>query len=194
MAHIAWEKEQAAAETWEKPADIDLSRLTKKRTDRWKFMLGGVLILGAVLYLVISGTLTGVAYFITVDQVLSDPSYVGQNVRISGAVLGDTIQNDLSTQTISFTITHIPQDFRNLAEALHISVNDPSMSRLTVQYVGTMPDLLQHEAQAILTGRLGEDGVFYASELLLKCPSRFEEGGSDASIGEDHPGMQFNAG
>ena len=40
-----------------------------------------------------------------------------------------------------------------------------------------MPDLLQHEAQAIMTGRLGDDGVFYADELLLKCPSRYEESG-----------------
>jgi len=38
-----------------------------------------------------------------------------------------------------------------------------------------MPDLLQHEAQAILTGKLEEDGTFMATELLLKCPSRFEE-------------------
>jgi len=27
-----------------------------------------------------------------------------------------------------------------------------------------------------MTGRMGEDGVFYADELLLKCPSRYEEG------------------
>ena len=38
-----------------------------------------------------------------------------------------------------------------------------------------MPDLLRHEAQAILTGALGRDGEFEATELLLKCPSRFEE-------------------
>ena len=38
-----------------------------------------------------------------------------------------------------------------------------------------MPDLLQNEAQAILTGQLGADGVFYADELLLKCPTRYEE-------------------
>ena len=38
-----------------------------------------------------------------------------------------------------------------------------------------MPDLLKNEAQAIMTGRMGEDGVFYAEELLLKCPTRYEE-------------------
>jgi cytochrome c-type biogenesis protein CcmE len=38
-----------------------------------------------------------------------------------------------------------------------------------------MPDLLQDEAQAIMTGLLGDDGVFYADELLLKCPTKYEE-------------------
>jgi cytochrome c-type biogenesis protein CcmE len=38
-----------------------------------------------------------------------------------------------------------------------------------------MPDLLRHEAQAIVTGRVGADGVFEADELLLKCPTRYEE-------------------
>jgi len=35
--------------------------------------------------------------------------------------------------------------------------------------------LLRNEAQAIMTGRVGEDGVFYATELLLKCPTKYEE-------------------
>jgi cytochrome c-type biogenesis protein CcmE len=54
-------------------------------------------------------------------------------------------------------------------------VTDPSRARIKVVYVGPKPDLLRNEAQAIMTGRLGEDGVFYAEELLLKCPTRYEE-------------------
>ena len=42
-------------------------------------------------------------------------------------------------------------------------------------YIGVMPDLLRNEAQAIMTGTLGEDGIFYAEELLLKCPTKYEE-------------------
>jgi cytochrome c-type biogenesis protein CcmE len=37
------------------------------------------------------------------------------------------------------------------------------------------PDLLRNEAQAIMTGRMGEDGAFHATELLLKCPTKYEE-------------------
>jgi cytochrome c-type biogenesis protein CcmE len=46
---------------------------------------------------------------------------------------------------------------------------------MEVVYVGVKPDLLRNEAQAIMTGKMGEDGVFYAEELLLKCPTRYEE-------------------
>jgi cytochrome c-type biogenesis protein CcmE len=35
--------------------------------------------------------------------------------------------------------------------------------------------LLKNEAQAIVTGKLGEDGMFYADELQLKCPTRYDE-------------------
>jgi cytochrome c-type biogenesis protein CcmE len=44
-----------------------------------------------------------------------------------------------------------------------------------VVYRGVKPDLLTNEAQAIMRGRLGEDRRFVAEDLLLKCPSRYEE-------------------
>jgi len=59
--------------------------------------------------------------------------------------------------------------------ALSQAVNDPSRTKMQVVYYGVKPDLLQHEAQAIMTGQLGEDGVFVADELLLKCPTRYDE-------------------
>ncbi len=161
---------------WEKPKSADAAKLKRGSSERWKFLIGGILILAAVGYLVVSGMASGARYFITVDQLLSNPSYVGQTVRISGAVLGDTIEFDGANLIIEFSIANIPEEFDNLAVALHDAVNDPNQAQLLVHIENQpMPDLLQHEAQAILTGELGEDGVFYASELLLKCPSRFEE-------------------
>jgi len=58
---------------------------------------------------------------------------------------------------------------------LYVAVNDPARQRIKIVYIGPKPDLLRNEAQAILTGKLGEDGVFYAEELLLKCPTRYED-------------------
>jgi cytochrome c-type biogenesis protein CcmE len=58
---------------------------------------------------------------------------------------------------------------------LHTAATDLNRQRLTVVYNGPKPDLLRDEAQAIITGKMGEDGQFYATELLLKCPTKYEE-------------------
>jgi cytochrome c-type biogenesis protein CcmE len=44
-----------------------------------------------------------------------------------------------------------------------------------VVYHGPKPDLLRDEAQAIITGKLDAEGMFEAEELLLKCPTKYEE-------------------
>ncbi|TLN24642.1 cytochrome c maturation protein CcmE [bacterium] len=58
---------------------------------------------------------------------------------------------------------------------MHAAVIDPTRPTLNIVYDGVMPDLLKNEAQAIVTGTLGTDGNFYAKELLLKCPTKYEE-------------------
>ena len=157
---------------WEKPKNLE----KKKRSARLKFVVAGVIILLSVLYLLVAGTLQGARYFITVDEVRSDSSYLGRTVRISGAVDGETIEYDSEKAIIRFEIVSIPSAYDDLAQALHDALADPLAARLQVIVEdAALPDLLQHEAQAILTGAMGNDGVFDASELLLKCPSRFEE-------------------
>ena len=96
-------------------------------------------------------------------------------------MIGDSIQYDAQSLTLTFEVAHVPADGPDiqteggLAEALHQAVLDTSRARMKVGYVGVKPDLLRNEAQAIVTGHLGADGIFYAEELLLKCPTRYEE-------------------
>lgn len=168
MAEMMWEKPLALTAAKPKASGLKLERL--------KFLVGGALLLGAVVYLVLSGTMTGARFFITVEDVVSNPEYIGQTVRITGVVLGDSIAYDARTGELQFTIAHLPNTDGDLGMALHLAAKDPNATRLKIYMEDeTMPDLLQHEAQAILTGALGEDGVFHANELLLKCPSRFQE-------------------
>jgi len=147
-----------------------------------KFVIGGLLILGAVVFLIWNAASSTSEFFMTVDELNSKSSdVVDKNLRVSGAVIGDTIQYDPQSLTLTFEVAHVPADGPEieteggLAEALHQAVIDPSRARMTVVYVGVKPDLLRHEAQAIVTGHLGADGIFYADELLLKCPTRYEE-------------------
>lgn len=147
-----------------------------------KFVIGGILILGAVVFLIWTATAQSAEYFFTIDELnAKGPSAMDRNLRVSGAVIGDSIRYDAQSLTLSFEVAHVPADNLaiesegGLAEVLHQAVLDPSRARIKVVYVGPKPDLLRNEAQAIMTGHLAEDGVFYAEELLLKCPTRYEE-------------------
>jgi len=147
-----------------------------------KFVIGGMLILGAVVFLIWSATASTSEYFLTIDELhAKGSSIVDKNLRVSGAVIGDTIQYDPDSLTLTFEVAHVAGDNAQLetegglAEALHQAVLDPSRERMTVVYVGPMPDLLRNEAQAIVTGRIDAEGVFHADELLLKCPTKYEE-------------------
>ena len=155
-----------------------------------KFFFGGILILGAVVFLIASSTQATQEYFLTVDELNEKgSSIVDKNLRVSGAVVGDTIQYDPNDLTLTFDVAHVPGDNAaletegGLAVALHEAVIDPTRSRMKVVYVGPKPDLLRNEAQAIMTGHLGEDGIFYAEELLLKCPTKYEEAVPEQAAG-----------
>jgi len=147
-----------------------------------KFVIGGVLVLGAVVFLIWSSTVSASEYFYTVDEVnAKGESVVDRSLRVSGAVIGDTIKYDAETLTLTFEVAHVPgdqaliEDEGGLADALHQAVIDPTRSRMKIVYIGPLPDLLRSEAQAIVTGKLEADGVFHADELLLKCPTKYEE-------------------
>ncbi len=154
----------------------------RKSGIRSKFIVGGLLIVAAIVYLIVSSTQANAQYFVTVDELKTKSAAVtSHELRISGAVIGSTINYDAKTLTLKFTIANVPGSDKEvaaqggLAKVLHDAVNDPNRSRLVVVYSGVKPDLLKDEAQAIITGKLGEDGVFYANELLLKCPTKYQE-------------------
>jgi cytochrome c-type biogenesis protein CcmE len=149
---------------------------------RSKFILGGLLILSAVVFLIFSATSQSAEYFVTVNEIKSKGNeIVDKSLRLSGAVVGDSIEYDASTLTLTFTVADVPGDNKEieaqggLAAVLKAAVADPTRDRIQVVYKGVKPDLLRNEAQAIMTGHIGTDGIFYADELLLKCPTKYEE-------------------
>jgi len=147
-----------------------------------KFIVGGLLIIAAVIYLIVSSTQANAQYFLTVDElILKDQSVLEKDLRISGAVIGNSIEYDQQNLELSFTIAHIPgnneeiEQLGGLAKVLHEAVSNPESSKVNIIYTGPKPDLLRDEAQAIVTGRIKEDGVFYADEVLMKCPTKYDE-------------------
>jgi cytochrome c-type biogenesis protein CcmE len=152
------------------------------RNSKLKFIIGGLLIVAAIIYLIVSSTKANAQYFMTIDELNAKKAQLaGRELRVSGAVIGDTIQYDPNSLNLSFQVANIPGDNNQidaqggLATVLHEAVLNLKANRMKVIYNGPKPDLLKNEAQAIMTGTLDDQGVFHAEELLLKCPSRYEE-------------------
>src|SRR5215208_4411381 len=104
-----------------------------------KFVIGGLLILGAVVFLIWTSTAASAEYFLTIDELNAKGSgIVEKNLRVSGAVIGDTIQYDAQSLTLTFDVAHVPGDNADLetegglAVALHQAVIDPSRSHIKV--------------------------------------------------------------
>jgi len=161
---------------------MSYTRSQTAKSNRLKYMIGGGLFLSALIFLIIGATRDTAEFFMTVRELQeTKEDLTGQNLRVSGAVIGDSITYDSATNELQFVIAHIPgkdDEIRaggGLSLVLHQAVVDPDSPRLMVVYQGAPPDMLRDEAQAILTGTLGPEGLFLAEELLLKCPSKYEE-------------------
>ncbi len=157
----------------------------RKKKKNWKLIIGGFAIAAAVIYLLISSTLSSVQYFITIEELLANPeNYRDKTVRVSGAVVGKSIVVDTDRNAVEFTAANISADHQAIAEsggmaaALKAAVNDPDAKRIDVLYYGVKPDLLKAESQAIMTGSLTDGNIFQADELLLKCPTKYETMGN----------------
>lgn len=150
--------------------------------NRTTFLVAGLLVVAAVIYLIVSSTGTTAQFFLTVAelQAMGDEA-LGRNITVSGAVLGETIVYNAMAPQVTFTIVEVPANpdeveaAGGLAQVLHDATLDPDRPRLEIVYNSVKPDLLTNEAQAIVRGTVGEDGRFVADELLLKCPSRYED-------------------
>jgi cytochrome c-type biogenesis protein CcmE len=153
MAQTTWTTEQG--------------ELLQPRSNRLKYVVGGVLIVAALAFLIVNAMSGNTQLYKTVGEFYAEQSrLVGRDLRVSGYVLGDSIefiQIDATHSRLEFDIV---DDVRNPGQRLRIvAVNEP------------MPDLLQHEAQALVEGQADENGVFHANAggLFLKCPTRYEE-------------------
>jgi len=123
-----------------------------------KFIVGGVLIALAVVYLIIVGIQSTAAYFLTVDELYAKgESLENQTVRVAGLVDADTI------------------DFNNRDLIINFDVTSETGQRMHVVFNGPKPDQMREGADAIIEGKY-DGNVFVADSLLLKCPSRYEEG------------------
>jgi len=115
-----------------------------------------VLVVGAIL--LTTGRGDG-AYYKTVKDVAEDKALVGERVKVGGAVVAGSW--DRKSNPMSFAI---------MAE------DDETGDGPTIKvvYNGGVPSTFGDGVVAIVTGELGDDGTITSSDMITKCPSKYE--------------------
>jgi cytochrome c-type biogenesis protein CcmE len=52
-------------------------------------------------------------------------------------------------------------------------------------YSGVTPDTFKEDSEVVVKGRLAEDNTFHATEIIAKCPSKYEPGAVAATSGTE---------
>jgi len=120
------------------------------------FILGGLAILGAMIYLVYANTQANAVYYLTVSELKSCSTCTAQSVRVAGVVQAGSIVRDDQKQEISFVIS------------------DSGRQSLPVVYSGVVPDIFRQGITVVVEGHYTGKGPFQAQTLLAKCPSKFQ--------------------
>lgn len=116
---------------------------------RWG--IPGLVVAGCVGYLIYSASGGASEYYLTVSELRSHAS--AGDVRVAGIVQDDVQKSD---------------------GGLHVTFTEKDgTASMPVDYSGTLPDIFRPGITVVAEGRLGADGVFHATTLLAKCPSRF---------------------
>ncbi|GAC1424093.1 MAG: cytochrome c maturation protein CcmE [Ktedonobacteraceae bacterium] len=127
----------------------------RKRRIPLSFVLAGIAILGAIVYLVFINTQASAVYYMTVTELHNCTTCATQSVRVAGVVQTGSIVRDDAKEHISFKI--------NDGKAI-----------LPVTYSGIVPDIFRAGIQVVVEGKYSGQGAFQAQTLLAKCPSKFQ--------------------
>ncbi len=121
-----------------------------------KFIIGGIIIAVAIIYLVYSGIQKTGLYYLTVSEIKNEGSIAyGQSTRVNGNVLDGSIQWDSQEGTLRFIISDGEND-------------------LPIIYRGVAPDTFRGGAEVVVEGIYTPENIFEADKIMAKCPSKYE--------------------
>ena len=119
----------------------------KRRHKRIAFILVGVAGLSLAAFLVLSAFNNNLVFFFSPTQVVAKEAPINRTFRIGGLVQEGTLKRD--GLKASFVVTD-------------------TAASIPVVYTGILPDLFKEGKGCVAQGRIGEDGVFHAEQVLAK--------------------------
>ena len=119
----------------------------KPRHKRIALIAGGMVAVGIAAVLVLNALDSNIALYVTPSDVAAGKAPRNKAFRIGGMVRDGTLRRD--NLTVHFVVTDTARD-------------------IPVAYTGILPDLFKEGKGAVIQGKLGDDGVFVATEVLAK--------------------------
>lgn len=122
-----------------------------------KFVIGG-LVVAVVIGVLIATSFSGsTSDYLTVAEVKALGPDQTRNSRVSGAIVPDSVDWNTRELHLVFEI-------------------EDGTGELAISYHGPQPDMLVDAVEAVVVGKYDPAAqVFEAEELLMKCPSKYEE-------------------
>lgn len=139
----------------------------KTRHKRLLLILAGLAILGAVAALVLNAFQSNLVFFFSPTQVAAGEAPKGKAFRIGGMVKEGSLSREADGVTLRFVMTDTDKD-------------------MVVRYKGILPDLFKEGKGAVAQGKLGEDGLFIASEVLAKHDENYMPPEAAQAVGDAH--------
>ena len=129
----------------------------KPLTYKTKVIIFTVVIVSILTFLIINNYSQSSAYYMKVSELLEETPESDRYLRISGALLPETITWNSETENLEFTIRDPETD-----DLLDIKFNDEE------------PDNLKNNDLILVEGYY-QDNSLKAEQILFQCPSQYEE-------------------
>ena len=139
----------------------------KPRQKRFAIIIGGLAALGIAAALVLNAFQSNLVFFFSPTQVAAGEAPKGKAFRIGGMVKEGSIRREADGVTLSFVVTDTEKD-------------------MAVRYKGILPDLFKEGKGAVAQGKVGDDGIFVATEVLAKHDENYMPPEAAQAIGEAH--------
>jgi cytochrome c-type biogenesis protein CcmE len=104
-------------------------------------------------------------------------AYAGASGAAKAISVAEAASGQYAEKRVEVSGTVVDDSFSTAGTSLNFAIYDPegnAATKLAVVYEGTAATTFGNGIVAICTGRLDAAGVLHASELVTKCPSKYE--------------------
>ena len=122
-----------------------------------KFLVGGIVVVVVIGVLIATSFSGSTSDYVTVAEVKALGADQTRDSRVAGEIVPDSVEWNTRDLHLTFQI-------------------EDQTGKLAISYFGPQPDMLVDAVEAVAIGKYDPaNQLFEAEELLMKCPSKYEE-------------------